>query len=742
MRTHLTHRIFRQIAINALYSDLRCPNIQLSHRCLQQRHPSAASTPPSHAQTRSLFGWSRKPKRKLKPANYEPGYDVLLKLDERLKMGVRPPPVEEITEAFTKFVNYRRSIASRIEEETVGYLETTYRYLRDQGGEASALALSTDCKIMMLSILRMPAPWGYQSQSHISLSQLLLEEIRTMESEAKAEGQASQSREKQMREALIAHIEVLSQYGKALDAQNIVEENWNTILKDLSSSPWLSVLTGMIREDRGVEGTIRSMQEHDVPFDGKVRDRIVNYYVYHKQDVAMAKQWFHRPVARNQPPSSNTIGAVLELCIRKNEYEWGDTVFKSLLERNSEDKRSWDVILLWSAARGRGVDEIERMMEVNVRRNKDRPKLQPNMNTINNLVEFANSKNDPYTAERYVALGQKWGFQPDANTHLLQLDYRIKVNDLAGAMVAYGALRGEDLSTVDDIPYINRLICAFCASRSQNYDTIMSLVEDLTERKAAFSPQTVAALSQVHLQRNEMDDLKDLLNTHTFQFGPLDREVVRSVLLKYVLNSGTPDPRAWETYNVLRTIFHETTTETRVEIMQSFFARNRSDMATHVFGHMRQTQIKSQRPTIDTYAKCLQGIAKAGDSESLGIVHNMMKLDNEIEPDTKMYSALMLAYAGCDDRRKALDFWEDIVHSREGPTYSSIQIALRACERTPFGERIARDIWARLKKFEIEVTREIYAAYIGALAGQGLFDECVELCKGAEKEGLRVDALM
>ncbi|KAL9103302.1 MAG: hypothetical protein Q9163_001644 [Psora crenata] len=744
MRTRLTRRVFRQLSSYALYIDLRCPSVPFSHRCLHQRPSAPASRPLFHVQTRTLFGFSRKPKRKAKPANYEPGYNVLLELDERLRMGIRPPPAEEVAEAFKKYVKYKKWKSRWLEEVQVEQMKTAFLYLEAEQARGSwEVGLSPEDVATTFTALRHAPPLGYRSQAHVALSKLLFEGFQNTKGEAHAAKPVSEEQDTQFKNIFMAHIEVLSHYGNALQARDLVEQNWSSNLKDATKSPWLVVIKGMIREGQGeeVEKTITSMQKHNVPFDAKLRDQIVIFYTRDKEDLAMTKHWYYHPVAGSQLLSNQPTVVALQLCIRKNEFEWGDKIFKSLLERSPDDKASWDMILCWAAAKGRGVDEVERMMEVNIKRNKDRPNLHPNMATFNGLADLANSKNDPYTAERYIALGEKRGFQPDANTYLLQLDYRIKVNDLAGAMVAYGALQGEDLSNVDYIPHVNRFICALCALRSQDYDTIMSLVEDLTERKAAFFPETVAALSKLHLQRNEMDDLADLLNTHIFHFGLSDRETTRSVLMRYILNPLTLECRAWETYNILHSMFSETNTESRVELMQSFFARGRPDMATHVFGHMRQAKMKSQRPTTDTYATCLEGIAKAGDVESLETVHNMMKLDSEIEPNTKLYNALMLAYAGCEDPKRALEFWDDIMHSREGPTYGSIQIALKACEKAPFGDRVARAIWHRLKKSEIEVTKEIYAAYIGALAGQGLFDECVRLCEGAEKEGARVDAL-
>lgn len=129
--------------------------------------------------------------------------------------------------------------------------------------------------------------------------------------------------------------------------------------------------------------------------------------------------------------------------------------------------------------------------------------------------------------------------------------------------------------------------------------------------------------------------------------------------------------------------------------------------------------------------------------KSLQLVHNMLKLDTEIEPNTRLYNGLMLAYTACGNPSRALEFWNDIVHSREGPTYNSIQIALQACEVASFGDESARDIWLRLTRFGIKVTKGIYAAYVGALAGQGQLKECIELVEKAEAEiGEKPDALL
>lgn len=668
----------------------------------------------------------------------------MLELNNRLRAKVRTQPPEELAQAFVMFFKSRqkRKDASPVDDIQAQHALTTFEHLQktDAGDKGRAFLGSEELRVA-LNVLKSPST-GWSSNTHNKLARAIFAELQNRRANRvdDLEPQAGQELD------LVPFIRIMSLSGDALYARQLIELYWDDCLKNVPTSPWPTVLRGLIVEGKPeqVEETVEIMQRLGVPFDYKVHQTIITYFAGRNQDMEMTKKWYNHPIADNTPPTPRADSLVLKLCIQKNETEWGDAIFKSLLERHTGDKAVWNIIFQWSAAQGKSVDEIERMMQVMVRRNENEEvPLRPDMETINCLIELANARDDPYTAERYVALGQRLGFQPDAHTYLLQLDYRIKVGDLGGARTAYARLQGEEITDDEDLPLINKLIVALSTEKVQNIDAIMGLVEDMSERKARFEPATVAALSSIHLRRGEMDDLVDLLNTHAFHYGLDQRALISNVLLKHGLNPSTPTSRAWEIYNILRQTFAEIDIPTRTTLMNNFFSRGRSDMATHVFGHMRQQQIKSLRPTIATYAQCLSGISRTGDQGSLGTVHNMIKLDSEIEPETRLYNALMLGYSGCGDPQTALKFWEDILHSREGPSYASIQIALRACERAYDGKEIARDIWAKLRKFEIEVTREIYAAYVGALAGQDLFEECVELIDNAEKDlKYKPDALL
>ncbi len=747
MRSHLTRHVFRQIVYYTLYSDTRCCARSLVQSDLRGHDVVRRIS----NDQRFLFGFSRKAPRTPKPVNLDPGFGLMLELKQMLSMGTRPPPPEELAKAFNDFFQARLTASIPLEDVQVQHAITTFTHLRDTFDQVEGFGLADEDLRVALGAL------GHSLALHAKNLSLNLEKSRNNNQLAKLLFEELKQRrrielERQevrvqvpLAEDLLPFIRTLSFSGDSLYARDIAESHWDTDLVSHGRLPWLQILEGFAREENGkeLERTVEILHNYKIPFDSLVHQSITLFYV-RRDDMETTKRWYEHPRSDPQRPTAYTDASVLRLCIRKNELEWGDPIFKSLLERNPQTRDEWNMIFQWAAAKGKGVDEIERMMKVMIRRNEENGKtIHPNIETINGLVELANLKNDPYTAERFIALGQKWGFEPDAETYLLQLDYRIKIGDLDGARAVYTKLQTQDIAENKDAPLINRLIVALSAEKLQAFETIMGLVEELNERKLRFDPATVAALTKLHLQRGEMHDLVDLLHTHTFQYGVDQRASIRDIFVEFCLDRSNSTAMAWDAYSILRQIFAETDVEIRTKLMNEFFRRRRSDMACHVFGHMRQQPAGDGRPTIDTYVSCFEGIAKSGDLESLETVHNMWKLDSEIEPNTRLYNSLMLAFTGCDEPRRALEFWTDIFHSREGPTYNSIQIALRACEAAPFGDRQARDIWTRLKRFEIEINRETYAAYIGALAGQALFTECTNIVDEAEKEiGYKPDALM
>ncbi|KAI9836811.1 MAG: hypothetical protein M1819_000976 [Sarea resinae] len=731
MRSHLTRHVFRRLLSNEVFIYHECPYGSLPRYAC--RSPSAAVLRPPPR--RSLFGFGRKPDRKAKAVDLDPGLGKMLELNISSKEGRRPPPPVELIQAFRAFFRAKEQTREPLQEIQAIRALQTFRHLQALDPEWKGFGLSLeDLELARDALVWMPKD---NTSTHNQFARLLFEEIKTRKEEDPSLISTIGTQD------LLPLVKVLCYTGDSLEARGLVGHYWSDDFSKNNRRLWTFLLKGFAKEKNEAElvQTVNLMESRGVPFDAKAHQILTNYFALN-DDVANAKKWYEHPIAENESPTYPTNATILRFCMRNDEMEWGDKIFESVLNKNP-NKSTWDIIFLWAAALGRGVDELDRIMGVMVRRNEGNSNIRADVDTINALVEFANQRNDPYSAERYVALGQKWDVQPNGRTYILQMDYRISVGDIDGARTAYRNLQAEEIEAGEDIPVLNKLITAMCGMRRVDHNAIMDLVEDLNERKARLEPDTLCALCQLHLRREEFDDVIDLLQAHTFHYSMNQRARVCDVFVSFCLDRSNSTALIWEAYTIFRHIFAETPVETRTHVMREFFARGRSDMAVHVFGHMRQSQRPEWRPTLDTYVQCLEGIARAADLEGLETVHNMLKLDMDIEPNTRLYNALMLGYTACEMPRRSLDYWDDITKSREGPTYSSIQIAFRACEAAPFGDKQARAIWQRLRTLEIEVNTETFAAYVGALAGQSLYDEVIKTIDGMEKDiGYKPDALV
>jgi len=655
-----------------------------------------------------------------------------------LAIKARPPSPQSIIKAFRELFTSKKKEEFSLEELQAHHAIIAFQYLQKENHKEEGFGLSTEDLQTAMYVLSRRKRNEQHQEKVLELAKIIFDELRSRRAKDPSVVEAYWTK------SLARHVQILTRCAESVEARRLVEEflSSDPMDKEKSRNTWKYLLAGFAAEknDEEILRTIELMRQNGFPFDTAFHQHLVVTNI-NQDNLAMTKRWYGYPIDQGAAPSPKTSCRVLKMCIFHKDFDWGQSIANKLMEKNPQ-KEEWDVLFQLAAGKGKGVEEVERMMTVMVQRNENGPdKLRPDTGTINDLIYLANKMNDPYLAERYVALAERWKIPLNASTYLMQMDYRIKAGDITGARHAYAGLQGHEFSN-KDISLVNKLILVMCNASEPDHDAIMGVVEDMTERNFRFEPDTVSALCLLHLKRNELHDVIDLLQTHVFHFELQERALIRDMFVRFCLDRSNNTVIAWDAYTILRQLFDETDREIRTRLMNEFFDRERSDMAIYVFGHMRQSPLQEKRPTAETYTQCLEGIAKQADLNSLETVHNMLKLDSEVEPDTRLHNALMLAYTACEQPERSLEFWDDIVYSREGPTYNSICIALQACEAMPFGERRARDIWKRLKKFEIDVTKEIYEGYVAALARHGLIAESIEQLDKMEAEiGYRPDAV-
>jgi hypothetical protein len=747
MPSHLTRLVFRSIVANEplLYRGCRL-------RAVRPHLVNHTARALSQTQRRTFFDLFKQ-RRKIKPVEIPAGWETLSEVGWNLNTGVRPPEPKAVAAAFKAFFTQRKG---PFEDYHIAKAHTAFKYLlenpRDNGQPwLSAPELDTDIYIPLTRVDHRPKSGGSE---HVQFGKTLLDEYaRQLESGSVEEATSEARKTPSVDDVNFKMVRLLSLFGAATEARDIaayaftLEPDSSVEQRRIVLKVWGMVFGGVIREASMEElrKTTALLQDLSIPITTGMQRDLVAFFAERKE-MEEAKFWYAHPVVNRHgkegvKPHWRTPAVLLKACALCGDLSFGQQVVVSLLESDMPDKGAWDAVFLWSAAIGKGVDEVDRMMGVMARRNDEaRQKdpsidlIRPDVVTINTLVEFCMSKQDPYSAERYIALGEKRGISPDEKTYTMQIQYRLSVKDIDGARAAYFNLQGDFSGAEESVAVINQLIQAMCESQQHHFDELMVMVDDLHERKALFAPQTIAALCVLHLRRGETHDAKDLLQVHAHQFSPEQRGFIRRGLLAFILDGETSTADAWETYQILRNVFAETTRQDRIKILNEFFARKRSDMACHVFFHMRNHISPKYSADRDVYVAAFTGFARCADAESLELAHNQMKLDMNIDLDTRLRNALMLAYGATGENTKALQFWREICESKEGPSYNSIPIAFRACEGMHYGHGHAKSIWKRLIEQDVEIDKAIWKAYMCAIARNHQHDEAQTLIETVEEE--------
>ncbi|KAI1416222.1 complex I intermediate-associated protein [Hypoxylon sp. FL1857] len=670
-------------------------------------------------QRRAFIKLFRKPPRVLKELDAEPGYETLLQYRAAETDNLRLPPRTELVKAWREFFAYKTQHGRAVNSTQASCAHRVLLHLSNQpAGDRDGQLSDDELRTARECLLKPPRD---DFTDHIAFSRAIYTELKRRGThEAKD---------------FYALVAALSQYGKALEARDLVLGYFRSMSGKepdvVRLRHFLPVIRGLAKEDREPEllDFFSQAKKAGVEYDPALHGIMTTFFAQ-KDNVGETKHWFNKPISKDLPPAPTTYYEILKFALRNNQQEWAMGIYQNLISKLESGalqthKPCWDTSFQWAILLlGKGIDHIEHMLNVAFEHTRDKPNSQPNMGTINGLIKIATDKNDPYLAERFIALSKKFGFEPNYKTYILQLEYRIRAKDLDGAFASFQSLRDLEETTKDkELPILNSFIRALCDAPNPNYERVLEVTSYLEQRRVTLEPETVVSICMAFLQNDETYEVIDTLSLHTLYYSVAERSMVRKAFVRYCLDKKNSTARVWDAYALLRQFFPEAEAEYRVAIMDSFFDRRRADMAAHVFGHMRSHINPGIRPILKTYVRFMEGIGRCPDEESLKTVHNMLKMDTTIQPSTLLYNALMIGYAACDLPYRALDFWKEITTSPEGPSYASLEIVFRVYEVTPDGDSLANELWEKIKRMEIEVPENVYTAYVVTTAAHGHLTE-------------------
>ncbi|KAK3327837.1 hypothetical protein B0T19DRAFT_175339 [Cercophora scortea] len=739
MRSHLTRNVYRRLlAGHGLVRPCSGPAPALAIRHARQPMQLLVRRP----SRRSFIGIFQKPPRELKEPELEPGYNALLLFRSMESDDARPPSRESLLLGLRQLLRHKKRF-HKVMNTTQAFLTLRLlRYLLANPSEDVGDDLDLDDMRLALDIVIKP-PKG-DDEHHLELSRLLFEEIgRRVTSSSELDMGLGPAQASETYNDFRSYITGLTQYGASTEAAEAVAEHWRELQDTNGIYPeakalWILVLRGLAKEGREAE-LLRVYQAYakaagpGLDYTPPVHEIMTTFFAS-RDRVSETKQWFRKRIHAKELPTPETYLEIVRFAMRNDEKEWIQPFFETLVNSNPP-KPYWDAVFQWAVlAMDQGVEDIKQIITTMLQHNEGNHDIKPDARTIDVLIMAAIEKKNPYLAERFLALGLELGIPPKSTTYILQMDYRLDAKDFSGAQAIYQRLQNGEVEVWndEDLPVINKYIRALCSVAQPDIERILDITSELEQRHAILEPETVVSLCMVFLRSDKQFDVIDTLALHTVSYSLEEREKVRKGFVQYILDRKTSTARVWDAYTLLRQFFPETDPEDRILLMTSFFDRKRPDMACQIFGHMRAHANPAQRPTADLYVRCLEGVARCPDADSLQMIHNMLKMDVTIQLNTRLCNALMLAYAACDDAPAAMEFWSQIQNSAEGPSYNSLAIVFWVCELVPFGDRTAREVWQQMQRMDLDVPPFVFSAYCGAIAGQGKVEEVKRLIAGSE----------
>ncbi|KLJ11673.1 hypothetical protein EMPG_13157 [Blastomyces silverae] len=729
MRSYLSQRTLRAILANKPYTRLRCPQrLALSApSCAAQRHCLYK------IQRRYLFGFPAVSPADIqseakKGQSVDHGGLAIRKLAEALEEKSQSTP-DAIAKAFSSFIQHRLENPTILTAAQAKYLLWAWEYLNSavKENQSAGLDLSIAEPEDILNALSRSQWERYANNDVTTLAKSAFRKICShLEPEAGAEPFPS-------REVLYAYLHILAATGEIRGALQVIDNCWSSVFGNAGIEPWIPVAKGALKAEPGALKTIfHHMTQHNIQLDQETQELLT--VAAANESVGLASKFIYEYKTNNdfEPTLAATL-ATANAIIWHGKSGWARDLLTVPRQNPTPEVR--DAVLLLAVRKGQEADVVNKKLV-------DLCSINPDLGstltiaTFNKLLEFKVLKREYNGIDELVSLAKTWGLEPDAFTGMSRVTARLDAGDIPGAMCLWEELGLGELIEGKPVVLWNIIMRQLCqaAQADPNDETVLAFIDRLLESECRLEAATLEELCRMLLLRHDLEGISELLKPFVSSCSIPGLSQVLKPFAQFIADQKESVETAWEVHELLARAVPYAPVGFWTNNMKQFFKRGRPDLGCLAFGHMRKKVNPQDRPTAQTYAMCFHGLAKTAYSEGIFLVHNMLKLDVEVQWTRSLLHKLMTAYTACGDPEQAMEFFREILHSEEGPSYYSITLFFRACATYRKGLQEATQMVEKLKSLNLPLNRRAYNNYIRVLSAHGELERASEAISAMRAE--------
>ncbi|KAK0387387.1 hypothetical protein NLU13_5699 [Sarocladium strictum] len=673
----------------------------------------------------------QKPPRDVRQSEYEPGWMDIMIWRSRMIDNLASPPPEKLRESWKKFFKYKLAAGRRLNSTQAIQCRRLLEYLCALDGNHE---LGKDDLIMAARTFGIPEPITsrpeeWHGRNHAEFAYALLDALQVNPSKEilglGVDRGASDYEVGPILLTMLADVGELRSGLRMLPISKLQPDHLGTICRQVVKRDSEQDLTALIEAEKLARNAESTEKTREPRFS--IRGAAIAFYAKHdrvKETMALIEE--ARPSGRLGHLSfpAETWSVLAPFAARNGLEHWAKGLFRELCAEEPPEL-FWHIAVAAQLWLGNGLRGAEALMHSNMMHAGNPVRIGTAF--FNTMLLVAIELGDEQLANEVTALAANKNIPPNADTFLRWLALKVKAGNFDSARFSFDRLRfgleeRPEPGSGDRVKYeniINNFLILASTQKRPDFPFIAEALEYVDEELVRLEPETVAQLSLRFLENEQFLDVMDLLAVNVFKYGEVERQVVQKSFVSFCLDPNISTSRAWSAYQVLEQYFPDLERTERMKLMEEFFRRKRADMAIKVFGAMRNHRSPAYRPNESMYRQCFEGLARNPDLESTQQVHNWLKTDASMEPSTRLFTALMLAFTASGRSLTALDLWKEVTLCKEGPGYSTLAAVFWALEHRPNGAKMAREIWDRIERMDVEIPPDVYEAYVGAIAGSG-----------------------